>query len=206
MNLKRLIVPAIGLLVGLGSVPADAETTSSGPAATSAGVVRDAIRIDQSGFGPLVGGGIAVRSIGPNLVRDPFELVLDMPGWAVVDWVPVQVWNYRTPDGADLSNQRWDFINIGNNMYLIQNRFSRKCLEKSWANDNSVTVYQITCNNQAENQLWWVDGGAGGGQRLHSERDDDRCLDISNFGGAGTQMQVYSCGDGWNQSWWFTIE
>jgi hypothetical protein len=156
-----------------------------------------------------VGGGFAINTVGPNLVPDNADRVLDVAGYSTADRGRVHMWDYRVT--GNVQNQRWNIVAVGGGNVQIVNRNSGKCLDKSMdqGNIDGALVYQYTCaGSEPSNQLWWFDNnGAGGRQRIHSVADG-RCLDIRNKVDADdATVQVWGCNAiGWNQSWYVTSE
>ena len=63
------------------------------------------------------------------------------------------------------------------------------------ATNNGATVDLYTCNNTGA-QVWEPQSN---GELVNPQ--SGKCLDDNNFGGPGTQVQLWSCGDGANQQW-----
>ena len=66
-------------------------------------------------------------------------------------------------------------------------------------NGNVRPFQQYQCHGK-DNQLWVFRSAPGGGFTIHSEDDDDLCLDVPSFNfSAGQGLQVYPCNGGANQ-------
>ncbi|HET9957066.1 MAG TPA: RICIN domain-containing protein, partial [Polyangiaceae bacterium] len=112
------------------------------------------------------------------------------------------IFNSSTADGGNLQQftcngtnaQRFQFINIANDIYEIRNVNSNKCLDV----DNSGTadgtnIRQWTCNG-SNAQRWAVQALGNGQYRLMPQTAANRCLDVSNSGTAdGTNIQQWTC-------------
>jgi hypothetical protein len=184
-----------------GSSPAPSRPSTSVPNA------RGSLPRGSVGIRPDTYFSIVISSIGPNLVPDPSDRVVDLENWSKADRGRVHMWDYRVT--GDVRNQRWDFFELpaGSGWYQIVNNSSGKCLDESLdgGSFNGQIVYQFECG-VGVNQLWAViAGGAGGHVRLMSAQDN-RCLDIRDKIDANdATLQVWSCNsNGWNQSWYLT--
>jgi len=203
MSLRRLVTTTamtVGLIaVSAGAAGAAGPATVDGsgvPATTRPGVIQ-----------PLVGGGYSISTVGPNLVLEVNDRVVDVANWSTASRGRVHMWDYRV--SGNVQNQRWNFNLNTAGYYQIVNRNSNLCLDKSMDNGNvnGALVYQYGCSG-AVNQQWYIDnGGAGGWQRLRS-RADGRCLDIRDLVNANdATVQVWGCNStGWNQAWQVVAE
>jgi serine/threonine protein kinase len=112
-------------------------------------------------------------------------LCLDDSGGSTANSNPVIV--YACNGG---SNQSWT---VGTDGTL---RTLGMCLDVGGAATNDgATVDLYTCNNTGA-QVWEPQSN---GELVNPE--SGKCLDDTNFGGAGTQVQIWDCGDGANQQW-----
>jgi glucosylceramidase len=112
-------------------------------------------------------------------------LCLDVRSASSADGTPVQVY---TCNGT--SGQQWTVESNGALQAL------GKCLDVAGAGTANGTLVQLyTCNGtgaqtwQAQSNGELVNPGSG------------KCLDDTGFGGAGTQVQIWSCAGGTNQVW-----
>jgi hypothetical protein len=60
---------------------------------------------------------------------------------------------------------------------------------------NGTTVDLYTCNGTGA-QVWVPQSD---GELINPQSGD--CLDDTNWGASGTQLQIWTCGDGTNQQW-----
>ena len=146
-----------------------------------------------------------INTVGPDGVLEyQTDRVVDVAGWSFDDRGRVHMWDFRS--NGNVTNQRWDFINLGGGYYQIKNQNSGKCLDKSMDNGNvdGALVYQYSCSaNHPSNQVWYLDNlGLNGYPHIRSKADN-RCLDIRGKVDADdATVQVWSCNSvGWNQAW-----
>ena len=70
------------------------------------------------------------------------------------------------------------------------------CLDVDGAGTANGTLVDLyTCNGTGAQQ-WQAQSN---GELVNPE--SGKCLDDTGFGGSGTQVQIWSCGDGTNQQW-----
>jgi glucosylceramidase len=112
-------------------------------------------------------------------------LCLDVRSASSADGTPVQVY---TCNGTNA--QQWTVESNGTLQAL------GKCLDVSGAGTANGTLVQLyTCNGTGA-QTWQVQSN---GELVNS--NSGKCLDDTGFGGSGTQVQIWACGDGSNQQW-----
>ena len=112
-------------------------------------------------------------------------LCLDVRGASSADGTPVQVY---TCNGT--SAQQWTVESNGTLQSL------GKCLDVAGAGTANGTLVQLyTCNGTAA-QTWQAQSN---GELVNP--NSGKCLDDTGFGGSGTQVQIWACGDSTNQVW-----
>ena len=112
-------------------------------------------------------------------------LCLDVRGASSADGTPVQVY---TCNGT--SAQQWTVESNGTLQSL------GKCLDVAGAGTANGTLVQLyTCNGTAA-QSWQAQSN---GELVNP--NSGKCLDDTGFGGSGTQVQIWACGDSTNQVW-----
>jgi tRNA A-37 threonylcarbamoyl transferase component Bud32 len=112
-------------------------------------------------------------------------LCLDDSGGSTSNSNPVIV--YTCNNGT---NQQWT---VGTNGTL---QTLGMCLDVGGgATNDGATVDLYTCNNTGA-QVWQPQSN---GELVNPQ--SGKCLDDTNFGGSGTQVQIWDCGDGANQQW-----
>jgi Ricin-type beta-trefoil lectin domain len=112
---------------------------------------------------------------------------LDDRGDAIADYNPVQVY---TCNGS--AAQDWTYVEAGSTV----RDFGNMCLDVyaagTWDGD-TVDLYQ--CDDTGA-QVWIPQSD---GALLNPE--SGKCLDDTNWGGSGTQLQIWDCTGNANQSW-----
>ena len=112
-------------------------------------------------------------------------LCLDVRGASSADGTPVQVY---TCNGT--SAQQWTVESNGTLQSL------GKCLDVAGAGTANGTLVQLyTCNGTGA-QTWQAQSN---GELVNP--NSGKCLDDTGFGGSGTQVQIWACGDSTNQVW-----
>ena len=98
---------------------------------------------------------------------------------------PIQVY---TCNGTNA--QQWT-VNSNGTLTVLGN-----CLDVNGAGTANGTLVDLyTCNGTGAQQ-WQAQSN---GELVNPE--SGKCLDDTGFGGSGTQVQIWSCGDGTNQQW-----
>ncbi|HEX4832272.1 MAG TPA: ricin-type beta-trefoil lectin domain protein [Trebonia sp.] len=129
------------------------------------------------------GGGTGTGTTGP--VTGYQGLCLDDRSASTANFNPVQVY---TCNGT--SAQSWT-VESNNTLQVLG-----KCLDINAAgttNGTSVDLYD--CNGTAA-QVWQHQSN---GELINP--NSGKCLDDTGYGGAGTQVQIWTCGDTSNQQW-----
>ncbi|GAB2890051.1 hypothetical protein GCM10027074_67980 [Streptomyces deserti] len=131
--------------------------------------------------------------------------VLDIKNRSTADRGQAHLWaNYTT---GEVRSQRWTISydhtrSNGNKVYKLKNALSGKCLDKSEdvPNANGNAVYQYTCNDNANNQLWERIGSSGWTQLRNVA--SGRCLDVKGPSFTdGAILHVWDCYSTWSQRW-----
>ncbi len=127
--------------------------------------------------------GTGTSSTGP--VTGYQGLCLDVRSASSADGTPVQVY---TCNGTNA--QQWT---VESNATL---QALGKCLDVAGAGTaNGALVQLYTCNGTGA-QTWQAQSN---GELVNP--NSGKCLDDTGFGGAGTQLQIWSCSGGTNQAW-----
>ena len=135
-------------------------------------------------FNKITGGGSG-GSGATKQITGYQGLCLDDRAASTADGNPVQVY---TCNGTNA--QQWT-VASGNTLQVLG-----KCLDVTaggTANGTLVDLY--TCNGTGA-QVWQPQSN---GELLNPQ--SGKCLDDTGFGGAGTQVQIWSCADTANQQW-----
>jgi hypothetical protein len=114
---------------------------------------------------------------------------VDVVGSGTADGTNVQ--QYTCNGGV---NQRWQFINLANDVYQIQTLVSGKCLDVAgFGTADGTNVQEYTCNGGV-NQQWRVLALGNSRYQLMPQTAPNKCLDVSNAGTAdGTNIQEWTC-------------
>jgi hypothetical protein len=130
-----------------------------------------------------IAGGGAAPATGP--ITGYQGLCVDVRGANSANFTPVQVY---TCNGT--SAQQWT-VASGNTLQALG-----KCLDiNGGGTANGTTVDLYTCNGTGA-QAWIPQSN---GELVNPQ--SGKCLDDTNWGGSGTQLQIWACGDGANQQW-----
>jgi chitinase len=136
----------------------------------------------SSGGGGTTGGG-GTSAAGP--VTGYQGLCLDDRAASTADFNPVQVY---TCNGT--SAQSWT-VGSGATLQVLG-----KCLDVNAAGTANGTVVDLYDCNGTGAQVWQPQSN---GELLNPA--SGKCLDDTGYGGAGTQVQLWTCGDTANQQW-----
>ena len=136
-----------------------------------------------SGSGGGTGGGGGTSTMGA--ITGYGGLCLDDKNASTANFNPVQVY---TCNGT--SAQQWT-VGSGNTLQVLG-----KCLDVNAAGTaNGTTVDLYDCNGTAA-QTWIPQSNK---ELLNP--NSGKCLDDTGYGGSGTQVQIWTCGDTANQQW-----
>lgn len=116
-------------------------------------------------------------------------LCVDVQGASREDGAPVQQY---TCNGTPA--QRWNLINIQNDVFELRSEASGKCLDVRGASAaNGAAVQQYTCNGTAA-QRWSVQALGAGVYRLVSRTGSSKCLDVPQASSQNAvKLQQYTC-------------
>jgi hypothetical protein len=129
-----------------------------------------------------IGGGTSAAS-GP--ITGYEGLCVDDRGASTAEYNPVQVY---TCNGT--AAQDWT-VAAGNTLQALG-----MCLDVDGGGTaNGTTVDLYSCNGTGA-QVWVPQSD---GELVNPQ--SGKCLDDTNWGGSGTQLQIWACGDGANQQW-----
>jgi hypothetical protein len=129
------------------------------------------------------GGGGAAPTTGP--ITGYQGLCVDDRAASTAEKNPVQVY---TCNGTNA--QQWT-VASGNTLQALG-----MCLDvNGGGTTDGTTVDLYTCNGTGA-QVWIPQSN---GELINPQ--SGKCLDDTNFGGSGTQLQIWDCGDGANQQW-----
>jgi chitinase len=139
-------------------------------------------------FNKITGGGGTTTpppsgSTGP--ITGYESLCLDDRSASTADFNPVQVY---TCNGT--SAQSWT-VGAGNTLQVLG-----KCLDVNAAGTANGTLVDLYDCNGTGAQVWTPQSN---GELVNPA--SGKCLDDTGFGGAGTQVQIWSCADSSNQQW-----
>ena len=132
------------------------------------------------------GGGTTPPPSGATGPITGYEgLCVDDRAASTAEFNPVQVY---TCNGTNAQN--WT-VASGNTLQALG-----MCLDvDGGATANGTTVDLYTCNGSGA-QVWTPQSN---GELLNPQ--SGKCLDDTGWGGSGTQLQIWACGDGANQQW-----
>jgi Glycosyl hydrolase family 12/Ricin-type beta-trefoil lectin domain len=129
-----------------------------------------------------IGGGTSTAT-GP--ITGYEGLCVDDRGASTAEYNPVQVYTCNGTDAQD-----WT-VAAGNTLQVLG-----MCLDVDGGGTaNGTTVDLYTCNGTGA-QVWVPQSN---GELINPQSGS--CLDDTNWGGSGTQLQIWACGDGANQQW-----
>jgi hypothetical protein len=157
--------------------------TTPTSATTSGGTMSVAYVAAYTTAGSGGGGGGGTGTTGP--VTGYNGLCMDVRGANSANGTPVQVY---TCNGTNA--QQWT-VASGNTLQALG-----KCLDiigGGTANGTLVDLY--SCNNTGAQVFTPESNG-----ELYNPQSG-KCLDDTNWGGSGTQLQIWACTDGTNQQW-----
>jgi hypothetical protein len=130
-----------------------------------------------------IGGGGTSAASGP--ITGYEGLCVDDRGASTAEYNPVQVY---TCNGT--AAQDWT-VAAGNTLQALG-----MCLDvEGGVTANGTTVDHYSCNGTGA-QVWVPQSD---GELVNPQ--SGKCLDDTNWGGSGTQLQIWACGDGANQQW-----
>lgn len=131
-----------------------------------------------------IGGGTTTSgATGP--ITGYEGLCVDDRAASTAEYNPVQVY---TCNGTDA--QSWT-VAAGNTLQVLG-----MCLDVDGGGTaNGTTVDLYSCNGTGA-QVWVPQSD---GELINPQ--SGKCLDDTNWGGSGTQLQIWACGDGTNQQW-----
>jgi chitinase len=137
-------------------------------------------------FNRITGGGTPPPPPGTTGQITGYQgLCLDDRSASTANFNPIQVY---TCNGTNA--QRWT-VASGNTLQVLG-----KCLDVNAAGTaNGTTVDLYDCNGTGAQA--WVHQSNGELVNTNS----GKCLDVTGFGGSGTQVQIWSCADSSNQQW-----
>lgn len=114
----------------------------------------------------------------------------------------VDVAKASTADGANVQQykcngtnaQRWQVIDVSDNVYELRAVVSNKCLEVALGGTADLTnVQQNTCNG-TNGQHWAIQFLGSGRYRLMPQTAPNKCLDVAHAGTTdGTNIDQYKC-------------
>ena len=133
-----------------------------------------------------IGGGTTTPPSGATGPVTGYEgLCLDDRAASTAEYNPVQVY---TCNGTNA--QSWT-VAAGNTLQVLG-----MCLDvDAGGTTNGTPVDLYTCNGSGA-QVWVPQSN---GELINPQSGD--CLDDTNWGASGTQLQIWACGDGTNQQW-----
>ena len=137
-----------------------------------------------SGSGGGGGGGGGGTATGP--ITGYQGLCLDVRGANTANFTPVQVY---TCNGTNA--QQWTVVEAGSTLHALG-----KCMDiNGGGTADGTTVDLYDCNNTAAQVFIPQSDGA-----LYNPQSG-KCLDDTNWGGSGTQLQIWDCTGNANQHW-----
>jgi Glycosyl hydrolase family 12/Ricin-type beta-trefoil lectin domain len=135
-----------------------------------------------SSYSVNIGGGTSPAS-GP--ITGYEGLCVDDRSASTAEYNPVQVYTCNGTGAQD-----WT-VAAGNTLQVLG-----MCLDVDGGGTaNGTTVDLYSCNGTGA-QVWVPQSD---GELINPQ--SGKCLDDTNWGGSGTQLQIWACGDGTNQQW-----
>jgi len=157
--------------------------TSPTSSTASGGTMRVAYVAAYSTSGSGGGGG-GGNGTGP--ITGYEGLCVDVRGANSADFTPVQVY---TCNGTNA--QQWTVVEAGSTLHALG-----KCMDiNGGGTADGTTVDLYDCNNTGAQVFIPESDGA-----LYNPQSN-KCLDDTNYGGSGTQLQIWDCTGNANQQW-----
>jgi hypothetical protein len=158
--------------------------TSPTSSTASGGTMSVAYVAAYSTTGSGGGGGGGGTGTGP--ITGYEGLCVDVRGANSADFTPVQVY---TCNGTNA--QQWTVVEAGSTLHALG-----KCMDiNGGGTADGTTVDLYDCNNTGAQVFIPESGGA-----LYNPQSN-KCLDDTNWGGSGTQLQIWDCTGNANQQW-----
>jgi len=130
------------------------------------------------------GGGGGTGATGP--ITGYEGLCVDVRGASTAEFTPVQVY---TCNGTDA--QQWTVVQAGSTLHALG-----MCMDiNGGGTADGTTVDLYTCNDTGA-QVWEPQSDGA----LYNPQSN-KCLDDTNWGGSGTQLQIWDCTGNANQQW-----
>jgi hypothetical protein len=133
----------------------------------------------------------------PSLVNGVYQIRTGTTAGKCVD-----VSNSGTADGTNVQQwgcngtnaQRWQFINVANDIYEIRTLVNGKCLDVSGSGTaDGTNVQEWSCNGSVA-QRWRAVALGNARYQLMPQTAANKCLDVSGSGTAdGTNVQQWTC-------------
>jgi hypothetical protein len=157
--------------------------TSPTSSTTSGGTMSVAYVAAYSTTGSGGGGGGGTAT-GP--ITGYEGLCVDVRGASTAEFTPVQVY---TCNGTDA--QQWTVVQAGSTLHALG-----MCMDiNGGGTADGTTVDLYTCNDTGAQVFIPQSDGA-----LYNPQSN-KCLDDTNWGGSGTQLQIWDCTGNANQEW-----
>jgi glycosyl hydrolase family 12/ricin-type beta-trefoil lectin protein len=142
------------------------------------------VGLATNSYSVSIGGGTTPPP-GSGPITGYEGLCVDDRGASTAEYNPVQVY---TCNGT--AAQDWT-VAAGNTLQVLG-----MCLDVDGGGTaNGTTVDLYSCNGTGA-QVWVPQSN---GELVNPQ--SGKCLDDTNWGGSGTQLQIWACGDGANQQW-----
>jgi Ricin-type beta-trefoil lectin domain/Glycosyl hydrolases family 16 len=180
-NLSIILDLAMGGAYPNGVCGCTSPTSSTASGGTMSVAYVAAYSTTGSGGG---GGGGSGGATGP--ITGYEGLCVDVRGANTANFTPVQVY---TCNGTNA--QQWTVVEAGSTLQALG-----KCMDINGggtADGTTVDLYQ--CNDTGAQVFIPESGGA-----LYNPQSN-KCLDDTNWGGSGTQLQIWDCTGNANQQW-----
>jgi hypothetical protein len=143
------------------------------------------VGLATNSYSVSIGGGGTTPPPGSGPITGYEGLCVDDRGASTAEFNPVQVY---TCNGT--AAQDWT-VAAGNTLQVLG-----MCLDVDGGGTaNGTTVDLYTCNGTGA-QVWVPQSD---GELVNPQ--SGKCLDDTGWGGSGTQLQIWACGDGTNQQW-----
>ncbi|HXC84253.1 MAG TPA: ricin-type beta-trefoil lectin domain protein [Trebonia sp.] len=158
--------------------------TSPTSSTASGGTMSVAYVAAYSTTGSGGGGGGTGGTTGP--ITGYEGLCVDVRGASTAEFTPVQVY---TCNGTNA--QQWTVVEAGSTLHALG-----MCMDiNGGGTADGTTVDLYTCNNTGA-QVWEPQSDGA----LYNPQSN-KCLDDTNWGGSGTQLQIWDCTGNANQQW-----
>jgi ricin-type beta-trefoil lectin protein len=130
--------------------------------------------------------------ITPPFISPTSPKCVDVPSASTSIGTALQLFHCKSS-----SNQLFQFVSLGNDLYLIQNRNSALCLRVSSSADGTA-VRQDTCSSGVNNDIWHITSPIDPTHfNLANQAFPSECMAAANNSGADhTALVIMTCNPG----------